>query len=213
MAGPSQQEDHRADEASVLAVLDVVGKGEALNQRRLASRVGVALGLANALLRRCVGKGLIKVRQAPARRYVYYLTPNGFAEKSRLVAEYLSSSLGFFRQARAEYADLFAARRAEGWRRVALVGAGELAEIAILSAEEEEIVLIGIVDAGRNTERFHGLPVFRKLADLPPCDGVVLCASRYPQEAFDELRRVLPAGHIAAPPLLSISTHPPTELE
>jgi len=28
----------------------------------------------------------MKIKQAPANRYVYYLTPKGFAEKSRLTA-------------------------------------------------------------------------------------------------------------------------------
>ena len=54
----------------------------------------------NAYLKRCVKKGLVKVSGAPARRYAYYLTPQGFAEKSRLTVEYLSSSFSFFRQAR-----------------------------------------------------------------------------------------------------------------
>ncbi len=67
----------------VLGLLEYVGRGGEQSQRRLASELGVALGLANAYLKRCVKKGLVKVRQAPARRYAYYLTPRGFAEKSR----------------------------------------------------------------------------------------------------------------------------------
>src|SRR3546814_11880534 len=64
--------------------------------------MGVALGLANALLKRCAAKGLVKIQNAPARRYAYYLTPKGFAEKSRLVAEYLEPSLHFFRGSRSQ---------------------------------------------------------------------------------------------------------------
>ena len=37
---------------------------------------------------------------APARRYAYYLTPQGFAEKSRLTVQYLSSPFSFFRLAK-----------------------------------------------------------------------------------------------------------------
>ena len=46
------------------------------------------------------GKGLVKMSQVPLNRYAYYLTPQGFAEKSRLTAEYLSVSFNFFRRAR-----------------------------------------------------------------------------------------------------------------
>src|SRR5580698_4705894 len=84
----------------------------ATSQRRIASELGVALGLVNAYLRRCVNKGLVKVSEAPARRYAYYLTPHGFAEKSRLTVEYLGISFSFFRQARAECADIFSAAHA-----------------------------------------------------------------------------------------------------
>src|SRR5712692_3825163 len=93
----------------ILGLLDSVERGGAQSQRRLASELGIALGLVNAYLKRCVRKGLVKVSQAPARRYAYYLTPQGFAEKSRLTVEYLSYSFGFFRQAKADCAALLQA--------------------------------------------------------------------------------------------------------
>ena len=74
-------------------MLQAVEESSDVTQRHLAQSMGVALGLANSNLRRCARKGLIKVQQAPADRYLYYLTPKGFAEKSRLTADYLSISL------------------------------------------------------------------------------------------------------------------------
>jgi DNA-binding MarR family transcriptional regulator len=59
----------------MLGLLESVERGEAQTQRRLASELGVALGLVNAYLKRCINKGLVKVREVPARRYAYYLTP------------------------------------------------------------------------------------------------------------------------------------------
>ena len=38
------------------------------SQRRLAADLGIALGLVNAYLKRCIKKGLVKVSEAPARR-------------------------------------------------------------------------------------------------------------------------------------------------
>jgi DNA-binding MarR family transcriptional regulator len=65
----------------VLSLLNSVDDG-AQWQRRIAEDLGIALGLVNAYLKRCIKKGLVKVRQASARRYTYYLTPRGFTEKS-----------------------------------------------------------------------------------------------------------------------------------
>ena len=91
----------------MLGLLDAVEQDRAHSQRHLASELGIALGLVNAYLKRCMKKGLVKMRQAPARRYAYYLTPQGFAEKSRLTVEYLSFSFGFFRQAKTDCSGLF----------------------------------------------------------------------------------------------------------
>ena len=119
---------------------------------RFRRELGVALGLANAYLKRCVGKGWIKVSQAPARRYAYYLTPNGFAEKARLTAEYFSYSFTFFRRAREQMSQLMAQCAANGWTRIAFAGASELAEVGTLCAHDFPIKLVGVVDEKRGGE-------------------------------------------------------------
>jgi DNA-binding MarR family transcriptional regulator len=75
----------------LLGLLESVSRDGTRSQRHLANDLDIALGLVNAYLRRCVNKGLVKVSQVPARRYAYYLTPKGFAEKSRLTVEFLTS--------------------------------------------------------------------------------------------------------------------------
>ena len=110
-----------------LGLLNMVHDNEHASQRSMADGLGIALGLANAYLKRCVKKGLIKISHAPANRYAYYLTPQGFSEKSRLTAEFLSQSFNLFRHARTAGADLFGTCQARGWTRVALFGAGDLA--------------------------------------------------------------------------------------
>ena len=108
----SVTQDNEVENARVmLGLLESVERDGGQSQRRLASELGIALGLVNAYLKRCVKKGLVKVSQAPARRYAYYLTPQGFAEKSRLTVEYLSDSFSFFRQARTDCAQVFAMAR------------------------------------------------------------------------------------------------------
>src|SRR5689334_25120424 len=104
----------------VIGLLESVERDGAQSQRKLASDLGIALGLVNAYLKRCVKKGLLKVSEAPARRYVYYLTPQGFAEKSKLTVDYLSYSFSFFRQARSDCAEVLSAAKARGAKRVVL---------------------------------------------------------------------------------------------
>lgn len=204
-------------------LLSNVAGGQPKSQHALARHLGVSVGLVNALIRRAVRKGLIKVKQAPARRYAYYLTPQGFAEKSRLVAEYMDFSLSFFRKARGEYAGIFAICQRNRYRRVLLCGAGELAEIAGLAAGEADVELIGVLDAESSRTRINGLPVLRDLGELghlgdvgeasAACavDCIVLTDCRDPQASFERLSLVLDPDRILAPTFLRVTRRPAGE--
>jgi len=99
--------DGNDDPEILLGLLSAIEQDSRVTQRSLSRDLGIALGLANAYLKRCATKGLIKVSQVPLNRYAYYLTPKGFSEKSRLTAEYLTVSFNFFRDARAQCSSLF----------------------------------------------------------------------------------------------------------
>src|SRR5271169_4867246 len=120
------------NERIVLGLLSSVEHDGDRSQRRIAAELGIALGLVNAYLKRCVKKGLVKVHDAPARRYAYYLTPHGFAEKSRLTVQYLTDSFSFFRLAKSDCTRVLEAAKDIGFSRVVLAGKTDLAEIAIL---------------------------------------------------------------------------------
>ena len=176
------EQDEAERSRIVLGLLESVERDGGTSQRRLAAELGIALGLVNAYLRRCVKKGLVKVAHAPARRYAYYLTPQGFAEKSRLTVEYLSYSFSFFRAARADCA--------------AALGAGECARLAArrarrrvrpcrnldhLCARERRRASSRWSIPRPMSARFIGLPVVASFADLPePCDAVLLTDLRDP---------------------------------
>ncbi len=168
-------EDSAENSRIMLGLLDAVEQERAKSQRLLASELGIALGLVNAYLKRCVKKGLVKVREAPARRYAYYLTPQGFAEKSRLTVEYLSYSFGFFRQAKTDCAGLFRSAKAAGVNKVLLAGQSDLAEIAAICALEHGIEIVGVVQDGTAKRQFIGLRVFSDFESaLKPFDAVLI---------------------------------------
>jgi DNA-binding MarR family transcriptional regulator len=159
----------------ILGLLESLERDGAKSQRNLADELGIALGLVNAYLKRCVKKGLIKMKEAPARRYAYYLTPHGFSEKSRLTVDYLSSSFSFFRGARADCSDVLASAEARGWKHIALAGVSDLAEIATICALERGIQIIAVVDARSTLSRFVTLPVHASFEEIEAnIDGVII---------------------------------------
>lgn len=193
------------DPAIVVRLLSAIERDSALTQRRLSQELGIALGLANAYLRRCVRKGLVKISQVPMRRYAYYLTPQGFAEKSRLTAEYLAVSLDFFRRARRECAALLAHAQKRRWRRIALIGAGDLAEVAVLSAGEVGVEIVAVVDAERAGQLCAGRPVIADLTSIAGrIDAVLVTAVVEPQRQLDATAAQLAALGFADERLLAL---------
>jgi DNA-binding MarR family transcriptional regulator len=191
-----------------LGMLNAVEENSVVTQRSLACDLGIALGLANAYLKRCVSKGFIKVTRVPANRYAYYLTPNGFAEKSRLTAQYLAISFDFFRLAHNQCGAFFVECEMRGWTQIALYGSGELAEIAMLCAESRAVTLIGIVETvGR--PRVGKLRLVGTLEELATPDAVLITDQRTPQETYDRIVTSMPRERVLAPRLLNISRTPP----
>ena len=176
-----------AEGRHIAGLLAFVERDAHVSQRALASELGVALGLVNTYIKRCVKKGLIKVQQVPSRRYAYYLTPSGFAEKSRLTAEYLSWSLSFFRRARLQCSDL--------------------TEIAVLCAAEHGIAIVVIVDGSMRKPILFNIPVVASLEAAPARpDGAIVTGIHEAQRWCDLAVADLGASRVLAPPMLSVRT-------
>jgi hypothetical protein len=166
-----------------------------------------------------VRKGLIKIGQVPLNRYVYYLTPRGLAEKSRLSVEYLMWSFEFFRRARKQFSNLFGHCIASGGRRVVLFGNSELAEIAILSVAETPIEVVAVVDPHDNSGQCAGRPVVatmaaaKKLAGRARIDALMVTDMRDPYRTYQNVLAIakaekLPRDLVLVPELLQLSERP-----
>ena len=77
-------------------------EGKEVTQKSISNHISVSIGFVNTLIKKFLKKGVIKVQQAPYKRFIYYLTPEGFSEKSKLVLEYVTDSLSLFRLLRKE---------------------------------------------------------------------------------------------------------------
>lgn len=138
----------RGDNVNLFRVLDEVSKDGDLTQRTLSQRLGVALGLTNLYLKRLGKKGLIKVVNLKPNRLRYELTPSGVAHKTAMAFQYVQDSYVFYREARKSLTKTFDGIKAVGVRSVALHGTGELAEIALLSLQEAQLVVVGVLGRG-----------------------------------------------------------------
>jgi len=193
------------NERIVLGLLSSLETDGARSQRRIAAELGIALGLVNAYLKRCVKKGLVKVGDAPARRYAYYLTPQGFAEKSRLTVQYLSDSFSFFRKAKSDCTRIFEEAAARDYKRLVLAGESDLAEIAILCAVEAGATVVAIVDARSQGSRFVGVEVFRTYTDVKDgFDAIIVTDVARAQASYELAAEVVSSDRVLVPALLGL---------
>jgi DNA-binding MarR family transcriptional regulator len=171
-------------------VLSQIESGRMLTQRSLALELGIALGLANLLIKRLVKKGYVKTAAAiRGRRLKYILTPEGIAEKARLSVAYVEHTVSLYTETRDRILNSFtqiaSERRREGRCRIVFYGAGDVAEIAYVALDKTQFVLVGVVDDYKTGRRFFGHTIAspQELAgDCSRCDFVVVSSfKRVPQ--------------------------------
>jgi hypothetical protein len=124
-----------------------------------------------------VARGLLHVRKENTRRWRYFLTADGLAEKTRLTREFIEFSFEFYREARRRSATVCRGLSEAGLRRIALLGLGELAEITYLGVQEWGLELVEVYDDAGAGRRFFGCGV-RPVRDVAGAraDSIVVTA-------------------------------------
>ena len=127
-----------------LELLEALAEDPEARQVDLATRLGVAVGTVNWLLKRLGTKGYVKVKRIGRWRWRYLVTPRGLAEKARLTQQYLQSSMRIYRRTRKEATQLLSALRKGGHTRVRLEGDidSDLADICRLTCLEQKTTVV-----------------------------------------------------------------------
>ena len=147
-----------------LKLLNHIAKRNNQSQRSISQELNVALGFANSLIKKFLKKGLLKLSQVPLRRYSYYVTPNGFLEKARLVTDFVGSSLEFYKQAKGEYEKELT--KLKNKKNIYLVGISELTEIAILVCNIHDIKIKAIYEKNSKINNFCKVSVISNLKKI-----------------------------------------------
>lgn len=170
-------------------LLSEIERNPSFTQRGLAGELNIALGLMNQYLKRCIAKGWVRASQVSPRRITYFLTPEGFKEKSYMVKDYLARSMTFFRDARFQCEEALEMSKDLGWANIALVGEGDLADITKLVAQ----------GAGVRVE------VVSMNADFQSYDAALITDLVDPQGTYDALKNKVDYPRLLCLKLLHIS--------
>jgi predicted transcriptional regulator len=165
-------------------ILEHVESTPLLTNRILARKLGCSVKLAHELLGKMVTHGFLHVKKIHSRRWDYFLTPKGIAEKVRLNYEFLQFSMHFYKEARKKSSQLCHNFAESGIRRVALLGAGDLAEIVYPGIKEWNLELSDVFDD--DSKEFLGHQV-KKVSELESSRAEALIVCVYdPQNPMNE---------------------------
>ena len=126
------------------------------------------------MLKKMAGRGLLHIKKVHSRRWDYFLTPKGIAEKARLTMGFLNFSMYFYHEARKLSSQVCRDLAESGVKEVSFLGAGDLAEIVYLGVKEWGMELKSVYDDEH--ERFLGHQVYSlKSFNSKLSDKILVC--------------------------------------
>lgn len=184
-----EESKQHTERAIVIKLLTILTDNPDTTQRNLATEIGISLGMIVSYMKSGIRKGFIRSKQVAPKRWAYFITPEGLKEKSFMVKDYLARSITFFRQARAQCEEAFDLCKANSWTRVALIGEGDLADIARLVAQSAGLMVeAAAIDA-----------------DLTKYDAVLVTDILNPQMTYDVIKLKIAHDRLLTLKLLHIS--------
>lgn len=115
------------------AVIREISNNHLPDQRTIANRTGISLGLTNLIIKKLINKGHIKAKQLDRNKIQYILTPKGFAEKAKKSYNFTLRTISLFKSIREKLHVLILQELKKGADRFEIAGDNEIAEIVELA--------------------------------------------------------------------------------
>lgn len=169
-------------------ILEYIQQEPTITQRDLSSRLGIALGLTNAYIKRLCKKGYIKIKNLTGKRIMYILTPKGILEKTRLTFNYMARSFNYFKEIKQKIDKTYSAMISAGERDILLWGSDELAELCYIASKGFPIEIVGVVSLNGKKE-FHNCRVYSK-DELEQIEFDAIVVATFDEKEIAELKSI-----------------------
>ena len=133
------------EELRTLTLFNTVENSPDINQRKIAQELGISLGLTNTYFQRVLKKGWVRAKQVKRRRWLYFLTPQGVLEKSRLSLSYMHRTLDSFRALKSKGDEHLCILSEKGVSGIHLCGEDDLTEILSFCFTGFKIELLSVI--------------------------------------------------------------------
>ena len=182
-----------------LELLRELEKNPIISQRELSHKFGIALGLTNVCLRKMVRKGWIRVTNFNHHKIGYFLTPVGFAEKTKLSLHLISCTIHHYSELKKIIGKRLLEMERDGRKRVIFYGVSDEMEVAYITLQGVNLKLVGIVE---DDEKFKPQFIFgyelervSRVAELKP-DCVLITALSENEKKKETLEKIFGSSSI-----------------
>src|SRR4030042_1238957 len=182
-----------------LNLLQELEKNPIVSQRELSHKFGIALGVTNACLKRMARRGWIRIVGLNHHRIGYYLTPKGFAEKTRLVLHLFNWTGQHYSTLTEIIGERLLEMQNEGVERIVFYGISDEMEIAYVTLQGLTVKLVGIVE---DEEKINKKEVFgfelkgvNQIETLKP-DAVLITSLTGQHEKQEKLRKFVDSQRV-----------------
>lgn len=111
------------------AVIREISGNHSPDQRTIAIRAGISLGLTNLIIKHLIGKGYIKSKQLNRKKIQYILTPKGFAEKAKKSYNFALKTINLLKTMREKIQELVIDEYSNGSNHFTISGNHELSDL------------------------------------------------------------------------------------
>lgn len=165
-----------ADDDIAILILGMIEQSPEISQRKITIQTGLAAGLVHSFMRRVINKGWVRAKQVSTKRWLYFVTPEGFMEKSRLTIDYVSRTLTNYRSAQRLIQGQLSHCLENNFRKLVVAGENEIAEIAALNIKaNNDLELVGVVTNGGGNFVDQGEVLPFKAVNELDYDRILVC--------------------------------------
>ena len=117
------------------AIISEIHNNHLPDQRTIATRTGISLGLTNLIIQRLAKRGYIKSKQLNSKKIQYILTAKGFSEKAKKSYNFTLKTINLFKSTRQKLQELISEHHKEGINEFIISGDADLADIAEIAVQ------------------------------------------------------------------------------
>ena len=169
-----KKEDTEQNIYRELQILEEMEFDPRISQRNLSQKLGIALGLANLLIKSMVQKGYVKASKLGWKRWVYIVTPAGFTRKLHLTLAYIDRFFDQYKNVRELLKHQLDNLDLNSESRIALLGNKEFTELAYICLRDMGITEIDFISQS-GTEKILGNNTIKlETIDLTNHNAIIL---------------------------------------